>query len=450
VLERHARGREAARDEAVARADLEDVAAAEVAREVGQARLVAIRGRADARARSPCRRRALSAVLRVVVPREPLGAHALAASASRLACSPSTQVDGRRDHRGHARARREDADEVQRIGRREHDALARARHPAHRAQRVDRARPRVLLAREARDEAPAARDAARLEPAQREQDLAPREREVLAREHVVEDHAPAREQLLGDALGVLVGLLPAAAPTSAQRPCAARPGRCRSRARAAPTGRAPVEELAQRRDPVRRDVPPATSSQSAGSTSDASTPARAASSAWNSAPPRSSAASTARAARSRALRGRAAAQRREQPRQVGALRERDRRRARRRCSRRAPRAGPTPRRPTSTGRRASAAGTRRSARAAPPTPTRPTRARAPELADRRERPARPSRRRARRDALPAQEEAHEVARADGLDLAAQTLLRVAVDAREQMARAHLGLAARGSNEPRSA
>src|SRR5439155_17229972 len=55
--------------------------------------------------------------------------------------------------------------------------------------------------------------------------------------------------------------------------------------------------------------------------------------------------------------------------------------------------------------------------------------------------------RAGRDALPAQQEAHEVARADRLDLAAQPALGVGVNAREQMPRAHLGLAARGIERP---
>ena len=60
---------------------------------------------------------------------------------------------------------------------------------------IDRLRQRVLLADEARDEAAAAHDAARLLPPQRAHDVAPRHREVLARDEVAEDDAVAREQL---------------------------------------------------------------------------------------------------------------------------------------------------------------------------------------------------------------------------------------------------------------
>ena len=76
----------------------------------------------------------------------------------------------------------EDADQVQRIGGGdEHDLAARRPAPAHRAQRLDRLGQRELLADEAGDEAAAAHLAARLEAAQRAEQLAPRRQARLAR-----------------------------------------------------------------------------------------------------------------------------------------------------------------------------------------------------------------------------------------------------------------------------
>src|SRR5262249_37438295 len=94
-----------------------------------------------------------------------------------------------------ARARHHDPDQGERVGGREADVLAAARELARLAQRVDRARQRELLAREAGDETAAARGAARLHAPQRPEDLALGDDQRLAGEQVVEDDAPAREQL---------------------------------------------------------------------------------------------------------------------------------------------------------------------------------------------------------------------------------------------------------------
>ncbi len=70
-----------------------------------------------------------------------------------------------------------------------------------------------------------------------------------------------------------------------------------------------------------------------------------------------------------------------------------------------------------------------------------------ELSDRLQQAALALQLRARRDVLPAQQEAHEVLRGDRLDLGAQAVERVAVDARQQAAVAPLLVAVADAEAP---
>src|SRR6266542_1940920 len=92
------------------------------------------------------------------------------------------------------------------------DSACRALAATGLAQQLHRLREGVLLAHEARDKAPAPRDAARLQAPQRPEDLAPGQHEALAGEHVAEHDAVASQELLGHRLGerLDVGALPRA------------------------------------------------------------------------------------------------------------------------------------------------------------------------------------------------------------------------------------------------
>ena len=99
------------------------------------------------------------------------------------------------EDRGHLRAEREDADEVQRIGRRDPADFGVRTGLAHAAQLVERLGQRELLADEAGHEPAAADLAACFEPAQRDEQVAPRRQARLAPEQIAEHDAVAREQL---------------------------------------------------------------------------------------------------------------------------------------------------------------------------------------------------------------------------------------------------------------
>ena len=96
---------------------------------------------------------------------------------------------------------------------------------AHAAQLVERLGQRELLADEAGDEPAAADLAARLEPAQRDEQIAPRRQARLAREQIAEHDAVAQQQLARRRLGIDA--------LGASAPAAATSGRPRSAARAA-------------------------------------------------------------------------------------------------------------------------------------------------------------------------------------------------------------------------
>ena len=63
------------------------------------------------------------------------------------------------------------------------------------AQQLDRFRPRKLLADEARHEPSAANLALRFHAAERDEQIAPRRRDRLAREEIAEHDAPSQQQL---------------------------------------------------------------------------------------------------------------------------------------------------------------------------------------------------------------------------------------------------------------
>ena len=68
------------------------------------------------------------------------------------------------------------------------------------AQQLDRLRPRELLADEARHEAAAANLSLRFHAAERDEQVAPRRRDGLARQQIAEHDAPAQQQLPRDRL----------------------------------------------------------------------------------------------------------------------------------------------------------------------------------------------------------------------------------------------------------
>ncbi len=72
-------------------------------------------------------------------------------------------------------------------------------------QPVDRLGQCVLLADEARDEAASAHQSSRLAKAERAEHVAPRDREALAGRDLAKHDAVARQELLRDAVGDLVG-----------------------------------------------------------------------------------------------------------------------------------------------------------------------------------------------------------------------------------------------------
>ncbi len=103
-----------------------------------------------------------------------------------------------------ARAGQHDAGQVQRIGGRQVRDLAGVLLPADGLEHVDRVRMGVLLTAETGDESAAADRLPGLHPAERPQHVAPRHGECLLGYQVTEDHAPASRELLGDRLGQLV------------------------------------------------------------------------------------------------------------------------------------------------------------------------------------------------------------------------------------------------------
>ena len=117
----------------------------------------------------------------------------------RHAVAPQDRVA---DHRRYPRPRRHDADQVERIGGRDAHQLADGRRRAHRAQLVERLGQRELLADEAGHEAPAADLAAGLEPTQRHRQLAPRRQRGLAHQQIAEHHAVASQELARRGLGI--------------------------------------------------------------------------------------------------------------------------------------------------------------------------------------------------------------------------------------------------------
>lgn len=96
--------------------------------------------------------------------------------------------------RGHPLVAGDDADEVQRVGAADDGERARGGRAPHLAHLLDRVRPRELLARHAGDEPPAANLAARLQPPEDGDELAPRHPRRLARQQPAKDHAVAFEQ----------------------------------------------------------------------------------------------------------------------------------------------------------------------------------------------------------------------------------------------------------------
>ena len=92
-------------------------------------------------------------------------------SSQAIAVDDGLRVDG-----GQARARREDANEVQGVDGAQADDIAPFLRTAHPPQGVDGLRTGLLLAVEAGDKAAAPHEAARLQAAQRPQHVAPGQR----------------------------------------------------------------------------------------------------------------------------------------------------------------------------------------------------------------------------------------------------------------------------------
>ena len=140
-----------------------------------------------------------------------------------------------------------------------------------------RLRERVLLTAEPGDEAPTAHQPAVFESPQRPLDLAPRDADRVVEREVAEHHAPAVQQQLGDRFGELVAVdVGAGAGTSDQRPAAApgereprsEPGEAAGVGAAAPAVAAHAR--ADRAEAVGGERPRATPSQSARSMSSGS------------------------------------------------------------------------------------------------------------------------------------------------------------------------------------
>ena len=124
----------------------------------------------------------------------------------------------------------EDADEVQRIGRRDRHASGAVGRVARRAQLVERLGQRELLADEAAHEPTAADLAARLEPAQRDEHVAPRRQARLARDA---DRGTRRRSGAGAGAPTASASIASGARRRQQRPAARRPSAA-SAARARP------------------------------------------------------------------------------------------------------------------------------------------------------------------------------------------------------------------------
>ena len=238
------------------------------------------------------------------------------------------------------------------------------------AQRIHRAGRAYCSPVKPVHEPSAADRAARLHPPQRPQHLAPRHREVLARQQVAEHDAPAREQLFGHRLGELVGLDRVGGreqrPAALRRPAAARRRRSRARPGRGASAASPVRtswrsawnpSAVTNRGAPAPTAPPRPPRRAS--------PRSRASSAWNSAPCARSASSTSRAdpVRARpacvaaaqpaaATEGRRGSRQRDRGR---ARRAHAARRALRRPRDRAATAAPTRRRRPGTDRRASSA-----------------------------------------------------------------------------------------------
>src|SRR2546426_7833643 len=97
-------------------------------------------------------------------------------------------------------ARRDDADEVEWVGAAHGDERSARLVAPHRPKQSDRLGKRVLLAREAADEAAATNLATRLESTIHAQQVAPRRQQALARDDPAEHDAVAPQQLPRDRL----------------------------------------------------------------------------------------------------------------------------------------------------------------------------------------------------------------------------------------------------------
>jgi hypothetical protein len=117
---------------------------------------------------------------------------------------PVLQQDAAAVDRGHARFGREDADQIQRVGRAQHHQLAGLLALAHRAQPPDRVGGGELLAAEAGDEAPAADLAARFQPSVDPDELAPWREVRLSFDQGTKNDAVALQQRPSDRFHVIV------------------------------------------------------------------------------------------------------------------------------------------------------------------------------------------------------------------------------------------------------
>ena len=120
--------------------------------------------------------------------------------------APSTRVRASPARAVMRPPREDDADEVAGVDGAEVDALAALLAAADGAERLDGLRQGVLLADEAGHEAAAAHLAARLQASQRPQDVAPGHGDALAGQEVAEDDAVAGQQDLGGPLGQILGV----------------------------------------------------------------------------------------------------------------------------------------------------------------------------------------------------------------------------------------------------
>ncbi len=114
--------------------------------------------------------------------------------------------DGSRVDCWDARARSEDADQVEGSAAEIRTSSPIALRPARLPQVLDGFGEGELLAAEARHEAAAANRPARLHATQGVEKLSPRQRQTLARDDVPEDDAPTGQQLLRERFGQVLSL----------------------------------------------------------------------------------------------------------------------------------------------------------------------------------------------------------------------------------------------------